>query len=175
MQPIKILAAIATALLATASASPVCAKSPLPDILNKGSRWALNVDGQEGTMTLLGGNGQQTPDGGWTMEMEVEWRGYRGTISARADAKNLNQRVILNLNQGGVSVNCGGFVAQCTGILMAGTTCYRAVGGDQLGAWFAVKLTDGARRELRGTSLLRPASLGKREQSSEAASWSRGK
>ncbi|HLP61949.1 MAG TPA: hypothetical protein VK186_24110, partial [Candidatus Deferrimicrobium sp.] len=49
---------------------PVQAKSMIYDILNKGSEWTLNVDGEEGTLELLGGSGSSTGGSGWRMSME---------------------------------------------------------------------------------------------------------
>jgi len=141
MKSLKTLLVPLAALLIVMASRPAEAKSHLSDILNKGSRWSLNVDGEAGVLELLGGHGHQTPDGGWEMEMDVTWQGNRGKLIASADGQNREQKVMLRLrNRGGIPVYCDGYVAQYAGNLMAGTSRYRAIPGDIKGAWYAMKL-----------------------------------
>jgi len=116
------------------------AKSSIHDILSKGSKWVLNVDGEIGTLELIGGSGSKTADGGWEMTMEITWQGNNGTLKAFADGKNNEQRVILNVqHKNGLKVTCDGCIAQLTDHFMAGMTRHKAVPKDLLGAWFATK------------------------------------
>lgn len=116
------------------------ARSSIHDILNKGSKWVLNVDGEIGTLELIGGRGSKTADGGWEMTMEVKWQGNAGTLKALADGKNSEQRVSLNIQRrNGLKVTCEGYIAQETGRIMAGITRHKAVPKDVHGAWFATK------------------------------------
>lgn len=147
------------------------AKSSIHDILNKGSKWVLNVDGEIGTLELIGGHGSKTADGGWEMAMEVKWQGNTGTLKAFADGKNSEQRVFLNVQRkNGLKVTCEGYIARETGRIMAGITHHKAVPKNLHGAWFATKhkierevLADGrARVDGRAT----PARIAVRPQSS---------
>lgn len=126
-------------LLFTAS-SQVQARTEIQNILTKGSKWTLNVDGEVGTLELLGGRGSRTSDGGWKMTMDIEWQGNRGTLKAWADGENREQHVILEVQKkNGIRVTCEGYIAQYTERFMAGISKYRALPQDIRGAWFATR------------------------------------
>ncbi|MCU0287379.1 MAG: hypothetical protein MUF15_13420 [Acidobacteria bacterium] len=89
------------------------AKSLIYDILDKGSTWTLVVDGEEGTLELLGGRGSSTGGMGWRMSMDVRWQGRMGNLRAEADNENSQQRVFLSLKRNGeIPVICEGYIAQ---------------------------------------------------------------
>ncbi|MCK4763795.1 MAG: carboxypeptidase regulatory-like domain-containing protein [Candidatus Aminicenantes bacterium] len=116
------------------------AKSAIYDILAKGSTWTLNVDGESGTLELLGGRGSRTTDGGWEMTSEIRWQGNPGTLQGRADGSNSEQRVILNVQRrNGLRVTCEGYIAQETDRFMAGISKHPARPRDIRGAWYAIK------------------------------------
>jgi hypothetical protein len=116
------------------------ARQQIHDILNKGSKWALNVDGEIGTLELLGGRGGKKTGGGWEMTMEVKWQGNAGTLKGFADGQNYEQRIILNVRRkNGIKVTCEGYIAKESGHYMAGITRHNAVPKDIHGAWFASK------------------------------------
>lgn len=132
--PHRISALVVICLLA-GSAPAAFGKSHINDILAKGSVWTLNVDGEEAKMILVGGKGGQTPGGGFEVSYEVEWGSQKGSLSGVADAKNMSQRVTLELTRkNGIKVNCRGFIAQETDQFMAGT-CGRTAPG----AFYATK------------------------------------
>jgi hypothetical protein len=118
-------------------------KSMIYDILNKGSRWSLNVDGEEGVLELLGGSGSSTGGSGWRMNMQVLWQGRPGNLQAESDNENAQQWVLLNLiRQDGSPVVCEGFIASETDRFMAGTSRYQVeenTGHAEHGAWYALK------------------------------------
>ncbi len=120
------------------------ARSAIYDILAKGSKWQLNVDGEQGTLELLGGRGSRTADGGWQMSMEIRWQGNAGTLRATADGGNSEQRVILQVQRrNGLRVTCEGYVAQETDQFMAGETLHPAVPSAIHGAWYATAIKTG--------------------------------
>lgn len=140
MKITQIFCLTVAAVLLAMVASPVLARSHISDVIDKGSRWTLNVDGETGVLEVLGGQGHRTPDGGWQMEMDVTWQGRRGKLYGRADGQNRDQHVTLNVRRrGGIRVLCRGFVAQETGYLMAGQSSYSAVPHAMHGAWYAGK------------------------------------
>ncbi|NIM16737.1 MAG: hypothetical protein GTO45_32510 [Candidatus Aminicenantes bacterium] len=126
-------------------ASPlVQARSMIYDILAKGSQWTLNVDGEVGTLELLGGKGSRTRDGGWVMTMEIQWQNNPGTLRAQADGKNSEQHVVLRVERkNGLKVNCEGYIAMETDRFMAGITRHAARPRDLHGAWYATLLKEG--------------------------------
>lgn len=127
-------------LLVNSLCLPVQAKSMIYDILDKGSEWALNVDGEEGILELLSGSGSSTGGSGWRMSMEIRWQGSNGALRAEADNENSQQRVLLTVQrQNGITVNCEGYIAQETDRYMAGITRYPTLGREKCGAWYAVK------------------------------------
>lgn len=114
------------------------ARNHIHDVLAKGSQWTLNVDGEEATLTLLGGKGRQLLNGGFEVSYEIDFGGRKGTLEGVSDAKNVSQWVSIELTlKDGVKVTCHGFVAQETDDLMAGTC------GDKVapGAWYATRRT----------------------------------
>ena len=116
------------------------ARSPIYEILSKGSEWTLNVDGDEGILKLLGGRGSRTSDGGWEMTMDVEWHGKQGVLRAQSDNENREQYVIFEVTRkGGFGVKCEGYIARETDKFMSGTSLYRALPADIKGAWYATK------------------------------------
>lgn len=131
---------LSSLLLVNTLCLPVQAKSMIYDILNKGSEWTLNVDGEDGILELLGGKGSSTGGSGWRMSMEIRWQGNNGSLQAEADNENSQQRVVLTLQrQNGMAVTCEGYIAQETDRLMAGITRYPALDKNTFGAWYAVK------------------------------------
>jgi hypothetical protein len=132
--------AVALTLLGAVLAAPLFARSMIHDILAKGSEWTLNVDGEVGTLTLLGGRGSRTSDGGWEMTMDVEWQGNPGTLSGWQDGENREQRVTLELTRRpGIPVSLTGHIAKETDAFMAGTSRYAARPEDIEGAWYATR------------------------------------
>ena len=114
------------------------ARPPIHEVLDKGSQWVLNVNGDEGTLTLLGGKGGQLPKGGFEIFYEIDFEGRKGTLEGVSDMKNAIQRVSIELTRkNGIKVSCQGFVAQETDDFMAGNC------GDKIapGAWYAVRRT----------------------------------
>jgi hypothetical protein len=87
--------------------APLFATAMIYDILTKGSKWTLNVDGEVGTLKLLGGRGSRTSEGGWEMTMDVEWQGRAGTLRGWADGDNSEQRVTLDLDRSGGFAGAG--------------------------------------------------------------------
>ena len=133
-------------LLLVGLSSPVGARSMIYDILAKGSQWTLNVDGEEGTLELLGGRGSRTSDGGWVMTMDIRWQGNPGTLRAQADGGNTEQQVALAVQRrNGLRVNCEGYIAMETDRFMAGITRHPARPDDLHGAWYATLLKSGKR------------------------------
>jgi hypothetical protein len=133
-------------LLLVGLSSPVEARSMIYDILAKGSQWSLNVDGETGTLELLGGRGSRTRDGGWVMTMDINWQGNPGTLRAQADGGNTEQHVALAVQRrNGLKVNCEGYIAMETDRFMAGITRHAARPGDLHGAWYATLLKSGPR------------------------------
>jgi hypothetical protein len=131
-------------LLLVGLSSPVGARSMIDDILAKGSRWTLNVDGEEGTLELLGGRGSRTPDNGWVMTMDISWQGNPGTLRAQADGGNTEQQVALAVqHRNGLRVNCEGYIAMETDRFMAGITRHPAQPNALHGAWYATLLKSG--------------------------------
>lgn len=122
----------------------VQARSMIYDILAKGSQWTLNVDGEVGTLELLGGRGSRTRDGGWVMTMEIKWQNNPGTLRAQADGNNSEQHVVLAVQRrNGLKVNCEGYIAMETDRFMAGITRHAARPRDLHGAWYATLLKEG--------------------------------
>lgn len=120
---------------------PVQARSLIKDILAKGSKWSLNVDGAIGIMELLGGKGSRTGDGGWEMTMEIRWQGNSGTLKAKADGKNREQWVMLNVQrENGLKITCEGYIATESHRFMAGITRHPAKPQDIHGSWCAEKV-----------------------------------
>ena len=118
---------------------PMQAKSMIYDILAKGSEWTLNVDGEEGTLELLGGSGASTGGSGWRMTMDIRWQGTAGSLRAEADNNNSQQRVFLNVQrQNGIAIICEGYIAQESDRFMAGIT-RNPTGKTMYGAWYAIK------------------------------------
>ncbi len=132
------------------------------DILTKGSRWTLTVDGETGTLELLGGQSAATPGGGWVIGMEVKWLDTGGILRAKANSDNSEQSIALNLHkQNGDLVICEGYINQENNESMSGTTKYPNRAETPQGTWHAslikndktttgrrdIKLADG--RELR--------------------------
>lgn len=121
--------------------SQLYARSMIYDILAKGSQWDLNVDGETGTLELLGGRGSRTSDGGWQMTMEVKWQNNPGTLKAAADGDNSEQKVHLTMKRrNGIQVTCEGYIARETDGFMAGISRYRGRPKDIPGAWYAVNI-----------------------------------
>ena len=117
------------------------ARPHISDTLAKGSQWNLNVDGVTGILKLLGGRGGITNDGGWEMEMDVEWDGRPGTLSATSDDSNGLQRVSMELRHvNSMPVNCTGYIALRSDNMMAGTSS----NGVARGAWYATLISDTA-------------------------------
>ncbi len=124
--------------------APAGARSMIYDILAKGSRWTLNVDGEEGTLELLGGSGSRTSDSGWVMTMDISWQGNPGTLRAQADGGNTEQQVALAVQRrNGLRVNCEGYIAMETDRFMAGITRHPAQPDALHGAWYATLLKSG--------------------------------
>lgn len=122
----------------------VQARSMIYDILAKGSQWRLNVDGEVGTLELLGGRGSRTRDGGWVMTMDIKWQNNPGTLRAQADGKNREQHVALHVQRkNGLKVNCEGYIAMETDRFMAGITRHAARPKALHGAWYATLLKEG--------------------------------
>jgi hypothetical protein len=131
-------------LLSVVVSPPVQARSMIYDILAKGSEWTLNVDGEVGTLELLGGKGSRTRDGGWVMTMEIRWQNNAGTLRAQADGNNSEQHVVLRVERkNGLKVNCEGYVAMETARFMGGITRHAARPQDLHGAWYATILKRG--------------------------------
>jgi len=121
---------------------PVQARSMIYDILAKGSEWTLNVDGEEGTLELLGGSGSSTGGSGWKMAMEIRWQGNAGILRAEANDDNTQQQVVLIVtHKDGRQVTCEGYISQENEESMAGTTRQAAATEEINGAWYAVKKT----------------------------------
>lgn len=140
MKTKQIFCLTVAAVLSAMVASPARARSHISDVIDKGSRWTLNIDGETGVLEILGGQGHRTPDGGWQMEMDVTWQGRRGKLYGQADGQNRDQHVTLRVKRrNGVLVVCHGFVAQETDYLMAGQSSYSAVPRAIHGAWYAGK------------------------------------
>jgi len=119
--------------------SVVEARPDISDTLAKGSQWNLNVDGITGILKLLGGHGGITDDGGWEMEMDVEWDGRPGKLSATSDDSNGLQRVSMDLRHDNtMPVNCTGYIALRSDKMMSGT-CRNGVAR---GAWYATLVPD---------------------------------
>ncbi len=124
--------------------TPVEARTMIYDILSKGSQWTLNVDGEEGTLELLGGSGSRTTDNGWVMTMEIRWQGNPGTLRAQADGGNTEQQVALAVQRrNGLGVNCEGYIAMETDRFMAGITRHPSRYDALRGAWYATLLKSG--------------------------------
>jgi len=131
-------------LLLVGFSAPVGARSMIYDILAKGSQWTLNVDGEEGTLELLGGSGSRTSDSGWVMTMDISWQGNPGTLRAQADGGNTEQQVALAVQRrNGLMVNCEGYIAMETDRFMAGITRHPAQPDALHGAWYATLLKSG--------------------------------
>src|SRR4029453_16957434 len=88
------------------------ARTPIDEVLAKHSHWALNVDGEVGTLEILGGSGEATSSGGYEMTADVSWKGAAGTLQASADGLGLQYQVKLSILRGGVPVSLEGYVAQ---------------------------------------------------------------
>ncbi|CAH1385457.1 hypothetical protein NTGM5_120105 [Candidatus Nitrotoga sp. M5] len=121
--------------------SGVEARPHISDTLAKGSQWNLNVDGATGILKLLGGHGEITDDGGWKMEMDVEWDGRPGKLHATADDSNGLQQVSMELSHANtMPVKCTGYIALRSDKMMAGTSR----NGVARGAWYATLVPDTA-------------------------------
>ena len=94
MKKICLIILLSISLLFFAFSSQVQARAEIYNILTKGSKWVLNVDGEVGILELLGGRGSRTRDWGWKMNMEIRWQNNPGTLKAWADGRNIEQRVI---------------------------------------------------------------------------------
>jgi hypothetical protein len=158
--------AVALATLGAGLAAPLFARSMIHDILAKGSEWTLNVDGEVGTLTLLGGRGSRTSDGGWEMTMDVEWQGNPGTLNGWQDGENREQRVALELvRRSGIPVTLSGYIARETDAFMAGTSRSAARPEDIEGAWYATRGTraaaagDGGTRGESGSDEEKPGTV----------------
>ncbi|HSH76060.1 MAG TPA: hypothetical protein VLA09_10295 [Longimicrobiales bacterium] len=116
--------------------APVVAQDPMAEALAKGSVWDLTVGTDAGLLTLLGGSGSRTADGGWEQEYEVEWGGGMGVLRARSDGMGRGREVGLQLP--GVGISCRGELAR--GEMMMAGTCDGPRGRD---AWFAVRVGEG--------------------------------
>ena len=127
-------------LLIAVLSSQLSARTHIREILFKGGTWTLDVDGETGTLKLLGGSGSVTSDNGWEMSFEVDWNGRPGNLYAVMDGDNREQRVELKLTRGGVQVVCKGFIARETSEFMAGTTSYAARPRPIEGAWYALSM-----------------------------------
>jgi hypothetical protein len=131
-------------LLLVVVSPPVQARSMIYNILAKGSQWTLNVDGEVGTLELLGGKGSRTRDGGWVMTMDIRWQGNPGTLRGQANGDNSEQHVVLAVQRrNGLKVNCEGYIAMETDRFMAGITRHAARPRDLHGAWYATLLKQG--------------------------------
>jgi hypothetical protein len=110
------------------------------DILNKGGKWTLNVDGETGTLMIGGGKSELLPAGGYTMNVEVKWDGRAGDLSASSSADTGEYRVVLVLTRkNGMKVRCEGWIARETDKFMAGESVYAGEPQDIHGAWYALK------------------------------------
>jgi hypothetical protein len=126
------------------------ARSMIYDILEKGSQWTLNVDGDSGTLELLGGSGVKPPHGGWSMTMTVKWNNIEGTLIAQADADNAEQHVAMSLTKkNGIHVNCEGYIGMETDRFMAGISVYAGSPNSIKGSWYATVIENGKRRTIK--------------------------
>lgn len=140
MKKICLMVFLSISLLFLIFSSQVKARTEIYNILAKGSKWVLNVDGEVGILELLGGRGGRTRDGGWEMAMDIKWQNNPGTLKAWADGRNIEQRVVLNVQRkNGLKVTCEGYIAQETDKFMAGITKHPARPRDIKGAWYAIK------------------------------------
>lgn len=141
------------------------ARTMIYDTLSKHSEWTLDVDGETGTLELLGGSGSKTASGGWEMTSEITWQETPGVLKAWADGANAEQHVILEVQRkNGIKVTLDGYIARETDKFMAGAAIYGAVPKAVHGAWYAVKhiketdILDTGRR-VSETRPLRPAEI----------------
>ena len=115
---------------------PLRAQQQLIDILDKGSEWTMQLDGDTATLKLLGGRGGWISSGGFELKYDVTWGGTQGELQAQSDAANRQRNVRITLAlAGGARTQCAGSLALGNDNMMAGT-CDSATG---TGAWYAVR------------------------------------